>query len=100
MRIIARRSVLGYAERHAAARAALTHWLAIVSSANWKSASEVQAAFSKGKVLNGERVRFEIAGGDFRLIAAFDFARGIAFVKFIGTHAEYDRVDALTVSQF
>jgi mRNA interferase HigB len=62
--------------------------------------NDVQSAFSKAKVLNADRARFEIAGGDFRLIAAFDFARKIAFVKFIGTHAEYDRVDALTVAQF
>ena len=51
-------------------------------------------------MLNGERVRFEVAGGDYRLIVAFNFAAEIAFVEFIGTHAEYDRVDALTVSQF
>ena len=49
-------------------------------------------------MLNGERVRFEIAGGYFRMIVAFDFRRQIAFVKFVGTHTEYDRVDALTVS--
>ena len=52
------------------------------------------------KVLNRERVRFEIAGGNYRLVAAFDFRRQIAFVKFIGTHAEDDRIDALTASQF
>jgi mRNA interferase HigB len=51
-------------------------------------------------VLNRERVRFEVAGGNYRLVAAFDFRRQIVFVKFIGTQAEYDRVDALTVSQF
>jgi mRNA interferase HigB len=51
-------------------------------------------------VLNRERVRFEIAGGNYRLVAAFDFRRQIAFVKFIGTHAEYDRIDVLTASQF
>ena len=51
-------------------------------------------------MLNDERVRFEIAGGNYRLIAAFDFRRQIAFVKFVGTHAEYDRVNALTISQF
>ena len=55
---------------------------------------------SKAKVLNRERVRFEVAGGNYRLVAAFDFRRQIAFVKFIGTHAEYDRIDALKVSQF
>ena len=52
------------------------------------------------KILNGERARFEIAGGNFRLIVAFDFIRGIAFIKFIGSHAEYDRIDALRVSLF
>jgi mRNA interferase HigB len=51
-------------------------------------------------VLNRERVRFEVTGGHYRLVAAFDFRRQIAFVKFIGTHAEYDRIDALTISQF
>lgn len=45
-------------------------------------------------------MRFEIAGGNYRLIAAFDFRRQIAFVKFLGTHAEYDKIDALTISQF
>jgi mRNA interferase HigB len=50
--------------------------------------------------LNGERVRFEVAGGDYRLVAAFDFGRQAAFVKFIGTHAEYDKIDALIVSLF
>jgi mRNA interferase HigB len=51
-------------------------------------------------VLNRERVRFEVAGGNYRMVVAFDFRRRVAFVKFIGTHAQYDRIDALTVSQF
>lgn len=51
-------------------------------------------------IANSERVRFEVAGGNYRLVAAFDFRRQIAFVKFIGTHAEYDRSDALKVSRF
>lgn len=62
--------------------------------------NEIQAAFPKAKILNGERVRFEVAGGNYRLIVAFNFAHQIAFVKFIGSHGEYDNVDALTVSQF
>jgi hypothetical protein len=45
-------------------------------------------------------IRFNMAGGNYRLIAAFDFHRQIVFVKFIGTHAEYDAIDALTVARF
>lgn len=100
MRLIAASTVRAFIEAHPETRAALERWVAVVKQSDWAAPADVQAAFSKAKMLNGERARFEIAGGDFRLIAAFDFGRGIAFVKFIGTHAEYDRVDALTVAQF
>jgi mRNA interferase HigB len=50
-------------------------------------------------VLNRDRVRFEVAAGNYRLIASFDFRRQIIFVKFLGTHAEYDAIEALTVAK-
>jgi mRNA interferase HigB len=71
-----------------------------VKAAAWTSTDDVRRTVPKAKVLNRERVRFEIAGGNYRLIASFDFRRQIVFVKFLGTHAEYDDVDALNVSQF
>jgi mRNA interferase HigB len=100
VRIIARNTITAFAERNPSSTASLTHWMSVAKVAAWATTSEVQSAFSKAKVLNGERVRFDVAGGDFRMIVAFDFERQIAFVKFLGTHAEYDRVDALTVSLF
>lgn len=89
-----------FAARHPETTASLSHWERITKAATWRSPAEVAASFSKSKVINGERVRFEISGGDYRLIVAFDFARSAAFIKFVGTHAEYDRVDAVTISQF
>ena len=100
MRIVAQRTLAAFWTAHPQTEAALRLWLAVAKRANWASMAEVQARWSKAKVLNGERVRFQIAGGDFRMIVAFQFGAQIAWVKFIGTHAEYDRVDALTVSQF
>lgn len=100
MRLIARSTLVEFGTRHPETRASLAHWMSVAKAANWTSAADVQASFSKAKALGGDRVRFEVAGGDYRLIVAFDFARGIAFVKFIGTHAEYDRIDALTVSKY
>jgi mRNA interferase HigB len=100
MRIIARSTLVTFWERHPEARASLTHWQNVAKAADWQNVNDVQSAFSKAKALNGERVRFEVAGGDYRLIVAFDFRRAIAFVKFIGTHGEYDRIDALPVTLF
>lgn len=100
VRVVAYRNVREYWLRHPQAETALRHWLSVVSRARWRTSQDVLGSFSKAKVLTVTRVRFEISGGDFRLIAAFNFRRQIAFVKFIGSHAEYDRIDALTVSMF
>jgi mRNA interferase HigB len=100
MRIIAWNVLSSYAERHPETKVPLHRWKTLVKNAKWNSMDDVRLAAPNAKSLNGERARFEIAGGNFRMIVAFDFDRSIAFVKFIGTHAEYDRVNALTVSLF
>lgn len=100
MRLIARSTLVEFGEKHPEAKPSLAHWVSVAKAAVWADPADVQTSFSKAKVLNGERVRFEVAGGNYRMVVAFDFRRGIAFVKFVGTHAEYDQIDALTVSQF
>ena len=100
MRIIAWSVLASYAERHPEAKAPLHCWRTLVKGSNWNSMDDVRFAAPNARILNGERARFEIAGGSYRMIVAFDFVRSIAFVKFVGTHAEYDWVDALTVSLF
>jgi mRNA interferase HigB len=100
MRLIARSTLLAFARRHPDSGPALRRWELVIRAAKWQGLSDATLNFSGCKVLNDERIRFEIGGGKYRLIASFDLGRGIAFVKFIGTHAEYDRIDALTVSQF
>ena len=92
--------IVGLLDQASGTEASLRRWATVMKAATWSTTAEVQASFSKAKVLNGERVRFEVQGGDCRLIAAFKFKNQIVWVKFIGTHAEYDRIDALTVSQF
>jgi mRNA interferase HigB len=100
MRVIAQSTIASFSTRHPETRIALKHWLEVTRAANWANTGEVQSSFPKAKVLNGERVRFEISGGNYRLIVSFKFKSRLCFVKFLGTHAEYDRVDALSVSQF
>ena len=100
MRVIARNVLVGFAEKHPETTGPLERWYRLAKAANWSSTDDIQKAAPKAKVLNCERVRFEVAGGNYRLVVAFDFRRQIAFVKFIGTHADYDRIDPLTVSRF
>jgi mRNA interferase HigB len=100
MRVIARNVLVTFWGRHPEAKSSLERRHTFAKAAHWTSTDEIQKAVPKAKVLNRERVRFEVAGGNYRLVAAFDFRRQIAFVKFIGSHAEYDRIDALTVSEF
>jgi mRNA interferase HigB len=100
MRIIAWSVLSVYAERHPETSIPLHRWRTLVKAANWRSMGDVRLAAPNVKILNRERVRFEIAGGNFRMIVAFDFGRSISFIKFMGTHAEYDRIDALTAANF
>jgi mRNA interferase HigB len=100
MRVLARNTLVEFYALHPETKSSLEHWLCLVRAAQWKSPNDVRDSFPKASVLNGERVRFEVAGGSYRLIVAFDFGRQVAYVKFLGTHAEYDRVDALKVSLF
>lgn len=98
MRIVAQSSLQDFWQTHPETETALRLWLAVARRATWQSMGEVQARWPKSKVLN--RVRFQIAGGDYRLICEIQFRAGICWIKFIGTHAQYDRIDALTVDIF
>ncbi|MGI8840142.1 MAG: type II toxin-antitoxin system HigB family toxin [Caulobacteraceae bacterium] len=100
MRIVSQSRLRDFADRHPETEAGLALWLAVARKATWTGMNDVQARWPKSKVLNGERVRFEIAGGNYRLIVAIQFHAQIIWVKFIGTHAQYDRINPFTVDQF
>lgn len=100
VRIIKRSTLVAYWRTHPETRSALEHWLRVAATSKWRTTAEVKASFPKAVVLNAERVRFEVAGGNYRLIVAFRFDLQIAWIKFIGTHTQYDAIDALSVSQF
>jgi mRNA interferase HigB len=92
MNVVARRTLVSYWGEHPETKAPLAQWLARARSARWRSMADVMRDFPKAKALNAERARFEVAGGNYRPIVAFKFSAGTAYIKFIGTHAEYDRV--------
>lgn len=100
VRIIKQSTLVQFAAANPKAKPAIVRWIKLVKAARWTSMNELQMTVPGVVVLNAERARFEIAGGNFRLIVAFSFKHQIVFVKFVGTHAEYDKVDALTVAKY
>lgn len=75
----------------------LQSWYAVATKAAWASPAEVKAQYGSASIVGNNRVVFNIAGNKYRLIVAFAYRVQVAYVKFIGTHAEYDKVDAATV---
>jgi len=98
--VIARRNLEAYWRRHPETEQPLRAWLMSARTQNWTSMNTVLGTFSKASPINAERCVFDICGGNYRLIVAFKFSARVAFIKFIGTQTEYDRVDAATVSEF
>jgi mRNA interferase HigB len=76
MQVLALSTLRAFWEKHPEARASLERWHTIAKAADWASMEEVKAAFSTAKGLNDERMRFEIAGGNYRMIVAFYFPIG------------------------
>jgi mRNA interferase HigB len=103
MRIIARRTLRDFVDRRAghkdqpALKAALDAWFDEVRRAQWANAAEVKSLYRTASVVTAERVVFNIKGDDYRLIAAIDFEKGIVWIKWIGSHADYDRIDVKEV---
>jgi mRNA interferase HigB len=89
-----------YWTKHALARKALEHWYSDVSSKNWKSPNGVKKDYVNASIIGNNRVVFNIKGNDFKLVVEFNYQKGWAFIKFIGTHAEYDKIDAEKINLF
>ena len=80
-----------------AARQQYDAWRAIVENAQWKTPADVKRSHPKVSILKGGRAVFNIKANDFRLIALVQYQAGVLMIRFFGSHAEYDKVDAETV---
>src|SRR5262245_8795345 len=79
------------------ARTQYEAWLSIAMSTTWRNPQDVKAAYPKASILKAGRVVFNIKGNDLRLIARVQYQAGVLAIRFFGTHAEYDAIDAETV---
>jgi mRNA interferase HigB len=97
MRVIAVPTLRSFWKKHPDAEQALKAWYDEVSHAQWKQPADIKAHYRHASVLKNRRVVFNIKGNDYRLVVALSYKLQIVYVKFVGTHRQYDAVDAETV---
>lgn len=97
MRIIALGTLREFSRRHPDAEIALRAWYAATSRANWTRPADIKDAYRSASFLPNNRVVFNLKGNDYRLVAAVHYNRGMLFIRFIGTHRDYDRIDAAEI---
>jgi len=103
MRIIARRTLRDFVKSRAgykdqtALKAALDAWFAEARKARWTSTADVRRLYSTASIVTADQIVFNIKGNDYRLVVAVDFEKGIVWIKWLGTHRDYDRIDVRKV---
>jgi mRNA interferase HigB len=103
MRIIARRTLREFVasrarhKDHAALKAALDAWFAEVRRARWRGTADIKRFYATASIVTAERVVFSIRGNSYRLVVSVDFEKSIVWIKWLGTHREYDWIDVTKV---
>ncbi|MCF8299281.1 MAG: type II toxin-antitoxin system HigB family toxin [Melioribacteraceae bacterium] len=96
-RIIAKKTLREYWKKHSDCEQYLKTWYETARNWNWKNPNEVKKTYANASMLQNNRVVFNIKGNSYRLIVKFNYEREWAFIGFIGTHAEYDKINAETI---
>ena len=99
MRILSLATLRSFYESpsYADAKGPLLAWYGHALKANWREPSELKADFGNASILKEGRVVFNVAGNKYRLVTSINYPYGIVFVRFIGTHKQYDAIDAHTI---
>ena len=97
MRIISRGTLRDFWKTHADAEQPLRAWFHEARHSHWRTPAEIKQAFPSADILPDNRIVFNIKGNHYRLIVKIHYNTGILFIRFIGTHAAYDKIDATTI---
>ncbi|CAM3158129.1 type II toxin-antitoxin system HigB family toxin [Xenorhabdus nematophila] len=97
MKIISIASLKAFWEKYPEAEQPLKAWFDGAKKASWKTPAEIKAQYRNASILKNNRVVFNIKGNDYRLIVSIFYPAGWGYVKFIGTHRQYDAIDANTI---
>lgn len=94
MHIVSRQTLRIFWEIHPDAEQPLRAWYAVAKQAQWRTPAEIKTDYRSASFVGHNRVVFNVKGNNYRLIVLVEYQKGRLFVRFVGTHAEYDRIDA------
>jgi len=97
MRIFSRKALVEYWTKHSDTTDALKAWFFEAEKTHWKSPDEIKKRYPHARILPDNRVVFNIKGNNYRLVVKINYDYGQVFIRFIGTHAEYDKIDATKI---
>lgn len=97
MRIISKRKLTEYWEKHPESERPLTNWYNVSRKADWENINQVKDTFPYVSILSNSRIVFNVKGNDFRLIIEARFNIRLLYICWVGTHADYDKIDANTI---
>jgi len=97
MRIISRKTLRDFWDKHPDARQPLQAWYEDAKHSEWRSPADIRNIYRNASFLADNRVIFNIKGNHYRLVVVVQYAHGILYIRFVGTHREYDRIDATTI---
>ncbi|RUA33294.1 MAG: type II toxin-antitoxin system HigB family toxin [Bacteroidetes bacterium] len=97
MRVIAKKILREFWEEHAETEEQLKTWYKEASKALWNNPTDIKNEYAKSSILKGGRVVFDICGNKYRLVVDINYERQWVFIRFIGTHSDYDKIDANTI---
>lgn len=97
MRIISRKRLREFWEKHTDAQQALQAWYADVKQADWQTPADIKNVYQNASIVANNRAIFNIKGNKYRLVVVIQYQYGLVYIRFVGTHQEYDKIDVATI---
>lgn len=97
MRIVSRKTLRDFWEKYPRAQKPLQAWYADAKQAHWKSPNDIKRTYCNASFVANNRVVFNIKGNDYRLVVAINYDYEVLYIRFVGTHVEYDKIDVTKI---
>ncbi len=94
MHVISQKKLLDYCNKHKETKSQLEAWYHEAKNAEWKNSQEIKEKYRSASIIGGNRVVFNIKGNKYRLVTKINYQIMIVYIRFIGTHKEYDKINA------